>query len=40
MSFGPNIFGLEDTWGGGDHDYNDLIVQLDFTSAYGHHWTL
>jgi hypothetical protein len=38
MNYGSNTWGFEDTWGGGDHDFNDLIVQLDFTSAYGHHW--
>jgi hypothetical protein len=24
--------------GGGDRDYNDLVVGLDFTSASGHRW--
>jgi hypothetical protein len=23
---------------GGDHDYNDMIVQLDFTGASDHGW--
>jgi hypothetical protein len=32
-SYGLNTWGWEDTFGGGDHDYNDLVVQLDFTSA-------
>ena len=32
-----NTWGWEDTYGGG-RDYNDLIVQLDFTSAAGHGW--
>ena len=35
---GLNTWGWEDTKGGGDHDYNDLVVQLDFTSACGHGW--
>ena len=30
---GLNTWGWEDTFGRGDHDYNDLTVQLDFTSA-------
>lgn len=33
-SYGLNTWGWEDTYGGGDHDYNDLVVQLDFSSAY------
>ena len=37
-NYGLNTWGWEDTYGGGDHDYNDLIVQLDFTSASGHGW--
>jgi hypothetical protein len=37
-SFGLNTWGWEDQYGGGDIDYNDLIVQLDFTSAAGHGW--
>lgn len=40
MNYGSNTWGFEDTWGGGDHDFNDLIVQLDFNGAYGHHWTM
>ena len=35
-NYGLNTWGWEDTFGGGDHDYNDLVVQLDFTSASGH----
>jgi hypothetical protein len=35
---GLNTWGWEDTFGLGDHDYNDLTVQLDFTSAHGHGW--
>ena len=40
MNYGSNTWGFEDTWGGGDQDFNDLIVKLDFISAYGHHWTM
>ncbi len=37
-SYGANTFGFEDIYGGGDQDFNDLIVQLDFTSATGSGW--
>lgn len=37
-NYGLNTYGFEDTYGGGDKDYNDLIVQLDFTSLVGHGW--
>ncbi|CAN5776755.1 hypothetical protein BH11PSE3_BH11PSE3_39070 [soil metagenome] len=37
-NYGLNAWGWEDTKGGGDRDYNDLIVGLDFTSASGHGW--
>ncbi len=37
-NYGLNTWGWEDTYGGGDRDYNDLIVGLDFTSASGHGW--
>jgi hypothetical protein len=37
-NYGLNTWGWEDTRGGGDHDYNDLIVGFDFTSASGHGW--
>ncbi len=37
-NYGLNVWGWEDTKGGGDHDFNDLVVQLDFTSASGHGW--
>jgi hypothetical protein len=37
-NYGLNTWGWEDTYGGGDRDYNDMIVQLDFTSAAGHGW--
>lgn len=35
-SYGLNTWGYEDTYGGGDHDFNDMVFQLDFTSASGH----
>ncbi len=35
-NYGLNTWGWEAGQGGGDHDFNDLVVQLDFTSAYGH----
>ena len=37
-NYGHNTWGWEDTRGGGDHDFNDLVVQLDFTSNTGHGW--
>ncbi|MFO1160203.1 MAG: hypothetical protein U1E60_15285 [Reyranellaceae bacterium] len=37
-NYGLNVWGWEDIAGGGDRDYNDLIVGLDFTSASGHGW--
>ena len=37
-SYGLNTWGWEDTRGGGDRDFNDLVVGLDFTSASGHGW--
>ncbi|WP_421997733.1 DUF4114 domain-containing protein [Reyranella sp.] len=37
-NYGLNTYGWEDTYGGGDQDFNDLVVQLDFTSASGHGW--
>ena len=37
-SYGLNTWGWEDTLGGGDRDFNDLIVQVDFTSAAGSGW--
>ncbi len=39
-NYGLNTWGWEDTAGGGDFDYNDLVVQLDFTSAAGSGWLL
>lgn len=38
VNYGHNTWGWEDTRGGGDHDFNDLVVQLDFTSSYGNGW--
>ena len=29
---GANVFGLEDIHGGGDRDYNDLLVGINFKS--------
>ncbi len=37
-SYGLNSWGWEDARGGGDRDYNDLIVGIDFTSAFGSGW--
>ncbi len=37
-SYGLNTWGWEDLRGGGDRDFNDLVVQLDFTSSSGHGW--
>ncbi len=36
-SFGANKFGFEDTWGGGDKDYDDLIfkIEANVTSIIG-----
>jgi hypothetical protein len=39
-NYGLNTWGWEDQHGGGDHDYNDLLVQLDFTSSAGHGWLI
>lgn len=33
-----NTWGWEDLAGGGDRDFNDLVVQIDFTSAAGSGW--
>jgi hypothetical protein len=35
-NYGANTWGWEDTYGGGDRDYNDLTVGLDFISTSGH----
>jgi hypothetical protein len=37
-NYGLNTWGWEDTFGGGDRDFNDLVVQIDFTSATGNGW--
>ncbi|MPZ38506.1 MAG: hypothetical protein GEU95_10620 [Rhizobiales bacterium] len=37
-NYGLNTWGFEDLYGGGDRDFNDLVVQLDFTSASGSGW--
>jgi len=34
-SYGASTFGFEDTYGGGDRDFNDLLVQLDLMSPAG-----
>lgn len=34
-NYGVNTWGWEAGYRGGDNDYNDLLVQIDFTSAYG-----
>ena len=34
-NYGANTWGWEDLHGGGDRDFNDLVVQLDFTSTAG-----
>jgi len=34
-NYGANTWGWEDLLGGGDRDFNDLVVQLDFTSTAG-----
>jgi hypothetical protein len=39
-SYGLDTWGWESGSKGGDHDFNDLVVQIDFTSAYGHGWLL
>ncbi|MBY0323565.1 MAG: DUF4114 domain-containing protein [Reyranella sp.] len=39
-SYGANTFGWEDTYGGGDRDYNDLVVQIDPTSSHGGGWLI
>jgi len=39
-SYGANTFGWEDTLGGGDHDFNDFVVQIDPTSAYANGWLI
>ena len=34
-NFGLNTWGWEDQYGGGDLDFNDLVVGLDFLSLAG-----
>lgn len=34
-NYGFNTFGFEDTFGGGDRDFQDTVFQLDFGSASG-----
>ncbi len=31
MMLGDNLFGFEDLPGGGDRDFNDIIVKVDFS---------
>ena len=40
VNYGHNTWGWEDRRGGGDHDFNDLVVQLDFTSSFGNQWLM
>ena len=37
-NYGLNTWGFEDQYDRGDRDYNDLLIQLDFTSSAGHGW--
>lgn len=37
-NYALNTWGWEDRTANSDHDYNDLIVGLDFTSTAGHGW--
>jgi hypothetical protein len=39
-SYGYNTWGWEDMYGGGDQDFNDLVVQIDFTSSSGSQWLM
>jgi hypothetical protein len=39
-NYGLNTWGFESDYKGGDNDFNDLLVQLDFTSAYGSGWLI
>ena len=32
-SLGNNTFGFEDLFGGGDNDFNDMIVEIDFPTV-------
>lgn len=35
-----NTWGFEDKFEGGDRDFNDMVIGVDFTSAAGHGWTV
>jgi hypothetical protein len=37
-NYGSNVWGWEDRPNGGDRDDNDMVVQIDFTSASGSGW--
>ena len=38
-NYGFERLGMENTFGGGDRDFNDLVgCEMDFTSASGHGW--
>ena len=37
-NYGHNVVGWEDQFRGGDNDFNDLVVGVDFTSAHGSGW--
>ncbi len=39
-NYGLNTWGFESSYKGGDNDFNDLLVQIDFTSAYGNSWLI
>jgi hypothetical protein len=39
-NYGLNAWGFEDIHGGGDRDFNDLIVQFVVTSAAGNGWLI
>lgn len=39
-NYGFNTFGFEDRRAAGDNDFNDLIVQFDFTSTSGQGWLI
>ena len=37
-NYGLNTWGFEDRLGGGDRDFNDMVIGLDFSSTAGHGW--
>ena len=39
-SYGLNTWGFEDAYGGGDRDFNDLVIGIDFTSHSGQGWLM